>query len=300
MIKATGLATGSLFLGQVKQAQAESTVRENISSQHYTWKTFLDREGKTWDPSEGQMLELYKSTGLTTFEPSFGQVSEVKNICEALKRAKIATPSMYINSTLHDQEQANTSITEAIKIAEAVQPYGVKIVVTNPNPIRWNSPETKTDKQLKVQAGKLEELGKKLKGLGMSLAYHTHDAEMKRGAREFHHMMLNTSPENVKLCLDSHWIYRGTEDSQVALFDIVKLYADRVVEVHLRQSKNSIWSEFFEEGDLNYPHLAEMLEKKNIKPLLVLEQAVEKGTPHTTTTVEAIRKSLAYVDKVFS
>ena len=85
----------------------------------------------------------------------------------------------------------------------------------------------------------------------MVLAYHNHDAEMREGAREFHHMLTGTDPANVKLCLDAHWIYRGSGNSQVALFDIVEIYVDRIVELHLRQSHDGIWSEVFGEGDIN-------------------------------------------------
>ena len=47
----------------------------------------------------------------------------------------------------------------------------------------------------------------------------------------------------MKLCLDTHWIYRGAGNSNVALFDILKLYGDRVVSLHLRQSVGGVWSE---------------------------------------------------------
>jgi len=45
------------------------------------------------------------------------------------------------------------------------------------------------------------------------------DAELRQGGREFHHMLTATNPDDVKLCLDAHWIYRGCGDSQVAVFD---------------------------------------------------------------------------------
>jgi len=32
-------------------------------------------------------------------------------------------------------------------------------------------------------------------------------------------MLTATNPDDVKLCLDAHWIYRGCGDSQVAVFD---------------------------------------------------------------------------------
>jgi inosose dehydratase len=118
-------------------------------------------------------------------------------------------------------------------------------------------------------------------------------------AREFHHMMLGTDPENVTLCLDAHWIYRGAGNSSVALFDVVKLYGARVTELHLRQSAETVWTETLLEGDIDYPALAECLLKAGVKPHLVIEQAVEKETPKTMDAVESHRRSRKYVERVF-
>ena len=115
--------------------------------------------------------------------------------------------------------------------------------MTNPSPIRWGGPQSKTDDQLKLQARLLSQLGARLSDLGLVLAYHNHDAELRHAAREFHHMMLGTDPSTVTLCLDAHWIYRGSGNSSVALFDVLKLYGPRISELHLRQSRDGVWTE---------------------------------------------------------
>jgi inosose dehydratase len=171
--------------------------------------------------------------------------------------------------------------------------------VTNPSPLRWGGPENKTDEQLKVQAAALDRLGARLQQMGMVLAYHNHDMELRLAAREFHHMMVGTDPAHVTLCLDAHWIYRGAGNSQVALFDVLKLYGPRITELHLRQSQNHIWTESFGPGDIDYPRLAAYLLAIGIKPLLVLEQAVEAGSPNTMNAVEAFQKSVQYTREVF-
>jgi inosose dehydratase len=206
---------------------------------------------------------------------------------------------MYVNSVLHDPEEAQDNINAIVRLAKTAKVLGVQIIVTNPSPIRWGGDEDKTDDQLKVQADALDQLGSQLREIDLTLAYHNHDAEMRHSAREFHHMMLGTDPENVKLCLDAHWIYRGSGNSQVALFDIVKLYQDRIAELHLRQSKEGIWTEAFGPGDIDYERLADLLKAKGQQPHLVLEQAVEKGTPHTMNGVQAHQQGLAYVKQVF-
>jgi inosose dehydratase len=128
----------------------------------------------------------------------------------------------------------------------------------------------------------------------VTLAYHNHDIELRNAAREFHHMITGTDPANVSLCLDAHWIYRGSGNSSVALFDVLKLYGNRVREVHLRQSVRNIWSETFGEGDIDYAAFAQRLLDVGAKPHLVLEQAPENGTPKTMgrgASREASRRS---------
>jgi inosose dehydratase len=45
------------------------------------------------------------------------------------------------------------------------------------------------------------------------------------------------------MCFDAHWLYRGASNSEVAVFDIARLYADRIIELHVRQSKDDVWTE---------------------------------------------------------
>ena len=103
-------------------------------------------------------------------------------------------------------------------------------------------------------------------------------------------MLTATDPANVKFCLDAHRIYRGCGNSQIALFDAVQHYRDRIVELHLRQSTNGIWSESFRmDGDIDYRRLFRILEKAHLQPHLVLEQAVEAESPRHLGVVEAHR-----------
>ncbi len=105
-------------------------------------------------------------------------------------------------------------------------------------------------------------------------------------------MMLSTDPAHVAFCLDPDWIVRGTGGSEIAMFDVVKLYGDRIVEVHLRQSENGIWCETFGPGDIDHPRLVAELNALDIDPLWVLEQAVEADSPDTMDAVTAHRISV--------
>jgi inosose dehydratase len=123
---------------------------------------------------------------------------------------------------------------------------------------------------------------------------------MRNAAREFHHMMLATDPEHVSLCLEAHWLYRGAGNSQQAMFDIMRLYGKRIAEVHLRQSKNGIWTETFGEGDIDYTRFAKELSALKLRPHLVLEQCIEKQSPDTLDAVAAHRQDVQYASRVFA
>jgi inosose dehydratase len=102
------------------------------------------------------------------------------------------------------------------------------------------------------------------------------------------------------LCLDAHWVWRGGGNSMPVLADVVKRYGARVSEVHIRQSAAGVWSETLGEGDVDYPAVVKGLAEAGVKPQLVVEIAVEKGTPHTMDPVEAHRRSVEYARRVFA
>jgi inosose dehydratase len=293
---------GSIILTGKPQLMSPLNKESNqldIACNSYTWQVFYRRENRNFYQELDVGLAEVAASGINGFEPGITSVDEIDHLEPLLKKHHLEMRSIYVNSTLHEVDKADTSISTVISIAKRAFDLKTRIIVTNPSPIKWGGPENKTDDQLKIQADALNLLGTNLKEIGMTLAYHNHDIEFRNGAREFHHMMLGTDPELVKLCLDAHWIYRGSGNSNVALFDIVKLYGTRTVELHLRQSKNFIWTETFGKGDVNYLRLIEYLRQKKIKPHLVLEQAVEKGSDNMFSPFEAHQVSIKNVRRIF-
>ncbi|MCF0069715.1 sugar phosphate isomerase/epimerase [Dyadobacter sp. CY261] len=272
-----------------------------IACNDYNWITFYKREGKTWGGTAlDQNIAELAQTGIKAFEPNIADPAMAESYITALRKYEIAMPSIYVGSNLHEPEGIENSITRIMAIARIAKSYGTKIIVTNPNPIKWGTDQLKSDAQLSMQALAMEKLGNKLRQQGMKLAYHTHNIELKAAAREFHHILLNTTPKNVSFCFDVHWVYRGSENSQAAVFDILKLYGNRIVELHIRQSNGGIWSETFSaEGDVDYARLVSQLSAMKIRPHLVIEQCLEPGSPHTMNVVEAHKKDLAAVTATF-
>jgi len=272
----------------------------HVACNQYPWGTFYARQKRDFNALLDAGLTEVKASGNDGFEPGVGGLPQIEQMMPLLKKHGLEMRSLYVNSTLHEASQAEKSIKEVLVGAAKAKAFGTRIIVTNPSPIRWGGPENKTDEQLQVQAAALDKLGARLKPMGLILAYHNHDIELRNAAREFHHMMVGTDPANVTLCLDAHWIYRGAGNSQAALFDVLKLYGPRITELHLRQSQNNVWTETFGPGDIDYPRLAGHLFQIGIKPLLVLEQAVESGSPNTLNAVEAFKRSTRYARQVFA
>ena len=289
---AMGLAAmvGLLLLAGT-HATSGTRKRVHLAGNVYSWHVYLAREGRTFGTDLDADVREIAAAGLDGLEPILTSAEDADRFGTALKKAGLAMRSAYVNTTLHRQPDAAESIRQVCAIADRARTYGCRILVTNPNPIRWGGTEDKSDDELRIQARALEDLGHALKRRGMVLAYHNHDIELRQAARELHHMMVATDESLVKLCLDAHWIYRGSGNSEVALLDFVRLYGRRVVEVHLRQSHGGTWAEVFGEGDIDYHNLFAELRRLRVRPHLVLEQAVEEGTPRTMPAVEAIRKS---------
>jgi inosose dehydratase len=273
--------------------------RLHVACNSYSWLVFLRRENRNLNAELDAALGELAASQLDGYEPGANNPQELDRLGPLLQKHNIEMRSLYVNSVLHESEKAEKSIESVLAIARKAKALGTKIIVTNPSPIAWGGAQNKDDAQLRLQAAAMNKLGRQLKAMGLTLAYHNHDIELRNAAREFHHMMVGTDPAYVTLCLDAHWVYRGAGNSEVALFDVVKLYGSRITELHLRQSKDGVWTETLCDGDIDYQALAKRLLEIGIRPHIVLEQAVEKGTPKTMTSLEAFRKSTQYARAVF-
>lgn len=300
-VKNLALAGGAMIVGAEAAGARQAHRRKlHLACNQYPWTVFYRRDNRDFNKELDTGLGEIAASNLDGYEPLANNPQQIERLAPLLKKHGLEMRSLYVNSALHEREKAEESIEAVLSIARKAKEFGAKIIVTNPSPIRWGGPENKNDTQLTVQASALEKLGRELKRIGLILSYHNHDIELRNAAREFHHMMVGTDPAYVTLCLDAHWIYRGAGNSAVALFDVLKLYGPRITELHLRQSKDNIWTETFDEGDIDYPALAQYLLKINVRPHLVLEQAVESGSPKTMSTLEAFQKSSRYARRIFA
>jgi inosose dehydratase len=292
-----GLAAAAVLCSRVAaEAAAESGAPLHVAINQWSVGAVRGRDKQNAKIAFDDELAGLAAAGVNGLEPGLGSADQVDALAAQLAKHNLGLRSIYTGSSLTDPANVDKELERIVALAKRAKEAGTKIIVTNPSPNR----QGKSDEQLKTQAAALNKLGHELAALGMNLAYHNHDVELQFAAREFHHMMIGTDPEAVSLCLDAHWVYRGAGHSQVALFDVLKLYGSRVSELHLRQSTGNVWSEAFGDGDIDYRALVRKLVEINIRPLLVLEQGPEGETPQTLEVAEVHRRSVAYVREVFA
>ncbi len=266
-----------------------------IATNVYGWTQLARAAGQEFDRAAA--MAQARAAGLTGWEDAFRSAAEVAAVAADAEAAGLSMRSAYVFGAFHEEALAAQSSDAALAICDAALPHGVTRFISNPDPLPGGTP--KTDAQLRIQSRALEALGQAIRARGGALLYHTHAPEMQMAAREFHHMMAATDPAALSLCLDIHWVYRGAGDSMVALEDIIRLYAPRIGELHLRQSKGGIWDETLGEGDIGLATVATMLADRGVRPLLTLEHAYEEGTPSTMDPVSAHAASVATTTRLF-
>ena len=81
--------------------------------------------------------------------------------------------------------------------------------------------------------------------------------------------------------------------------DALEQYGDRVVTWHLRQSRNGVWWEDLDSGDIDYVAVAKYARDHRLARRFTVELALEPGTRITRSVVENHRRSREYVRRVF-
>ncbi|HVW09465.1 MAG TPA: TIM barrel protein [Bryobacteraceae bacterium] len=211
-----------------------------------------------------------------------------------LDKHGLALPIAYIGGPMHDDRWHNT-YDLALAMADRLKPHpGFQAVSFNCDPKPKS--QAKTDAELDVEAQALETLGTDLTKRGLRLLVHAHAPEMADHAREWRYFVHHTTPENVGICLDTHWVYRGGEN----VLDILNEAGTRIGDVHLRNSMHDVWMEDFGYGDVDYKAVANALKKLHYKSWLTVELAWDPKTPHTRSLGENLRRSREYVQRTFS
>lgn len=135
------------------------------------------------------------------------------------------------NTRFEDLDSRAAVIENHFDMARFSRRFGCQVQKTNTGRRR---PGGTTDADLKVMAGTVDALGKRMREeLGMQLGVHPHLGSQLQAQHELEFIMENTDPRNVGLVLDTgHFTMAGMDPVAMA-----KRYGKRVLEYHLKDTK---------------------------------------------------------------
>ena len=274
------------------EAAAPEPVKPVVGSQLYGWGQYYQREGKNLNDHLDEVFSALRDAG---FDYAEGNVDVAKpennqQFAEQLKAKGLKPVSLYTGGRLHD-EKAGEVVARLLSAAKLCRIAGFSVINCNPDPIG----REKTDAELATQVAALKQLGLGLKAMGLRLGIHHHTPEMVNHAREFHWNFRQSPAGTVDFCFDVHWVYRGGLPPLEALTE----YGDRVVSWHLRQSREQIWWEDLDTGDIDYAAVVKAATARGCAPRYSVELALENGTKITRSSVENHRRSREFVRRVF-
>ncbi len=274
--------------GEAALAPGQKTL---VGSNIYGWGQYAQRDNKKLDAAE--VISALRDTGYDYLESNMDAAHPEENarFADQLRAKGLQPVSLYTGGRFHDAAQAGGVVARLLAAAKVCAQAGFAVISCNPDPIGRD----KTDEELKTQAAALEEFGKGLDGLGLKLGVHNHTPEMANHAREFHYNFDHTSPASVGFCFDVHWVWKGG----VQPLDALEQYGRRVVTWHLRQSRQGIWWEDLDTGDIDYAAVARYAKAHQLPRRFSVELALENGTKITRSVIENHRRSREFVREVF-
>jgi inosose dehydratase len=266
-----------------------------LSVEVYIWMQHLATEKKSLAEGVEEVLASFHRTGYRRVElnQDFFKPELRERTLALLAKYQLAPETIYAGTTLHVPAMAEKSVQEVVELAGVMKAHGTRIIVTNPSPKPAQA--QKTDEELATQAKYVDQLGAEVHQQGMKLALHHHTPELVANAREWRHLLQHTNPNRVFCCVDVHWAYRGGQE----VMSFLRETGRRLVELHVRNSRQGVWTEEVGPGDVDYTKVADYLRGIQFNGYLVVELAYEKGTQITRSLDEDLRLSREYTEKVF-
>lgn len=263
----------------------------------YAWVQNRGTKGTNmWDDLDAVFGEVRES-GFRAVEgflnDFFGSDERAKRTARLVKKHGIILAGLYTGGKLYEEQAGRKTIAAILEKAGRARRYPNLFIDVNPDPLPGG--KKKTDEQLATQVRLLNELGKRLSDMGMQLMIHQHAPEIRYEAREHRYNVRHVDPKYVGFCIDTHWFLRGGQDP----LTLTKETGKKIKAVHLRNSKDGVWTESFGPGDIDYKSIAAYLREINFDGWLSLELAVEKGTKVTRSIAENHRIGREYIESVF-
>jgi len=284
---------GTVPAAQVAEPSDHPGTGSRVAAQLYVWMQYY---GERHSRVEDHLDEVFAATRRAGFDAVQGWLSfydtpeAAARVAALLKQHGLTMPAAYAGGAMHTRADGDKTIQEITRQAKQGAPHGLRVVVHNPQPLG----REKTAEELAIQAENLNRLGAALGPLGVRLAVHSHNPEMRSGAREWYHVLRHTDPDKVGICLDLHWVLRGGQDPYRLLQDA----GSRVLDLHLRNSRQGVWSEDLGDGDIDYVRVRDILKQLDYRGWYTVELAYEAKTRRTRTLADDLARSRDYVRRV--
>ncbi len=281
-------ASSSLLAG----AAADS----RMSVEGYIFQQYAQSRKKPLGDVLSEVFGMAREAGFRDIElnSSFFAPPIREKALALLRSNGLAMPSVYVGGAMHEKTLADKTIAEALEIGKICAPLGCKAIVTNPDPKRGDN--DKTDAELALEAEGLNRMGRVLGEHGFQLRVHHHTPQLVNNAREWRHILRNTDPKYVFLCVDVDWAYEGGFEPITFLREA----GVRLREIHVRSARNKIWLEDVEDSDIDYRAVAAYLKSAHLRPLVVVELAYRPATIITRSLKEDLLLSHRYAEKAFA
>lgn len=260
----------------------------------YVWTQHYSRQGKRAQDHIEEVCSSFVRAGYRDVELMslfFGPGIDSRTF-RALELLGLQCSTVYNGGPMHTREAARETIASTVELAQRIQRRRpLDAIVFNPNPIG----RAKTDEELRVQAEALETLGWALWNSGVRLMLHQHAPELAENGREWRFMLANTDRRYLRVCLDTHWVYRAGLD----VMTLLKECGSRLYGLHVRNSKGGVWTEELGDGDIDYRQVAQHLRAAGFSGYLSVELAWDKETQVTRPLEESLRRSREYAERIF-
>jgi inosose dehydratase len=287
-------ATAATFLPFPANRETGSS-SSRLSVEGYIWQQYMAGKGKKLGDGLDEIFAMARSSGFHNIELNTGFLTDDlrDRVLELIQTNGLSMPSVYVGGAMHDEKLADVTIAHSLEIARFCKRVGCKAIVGDPSPKQGQA--EKTDAELAVQAAMLDMLGKALAAEGFQFWVHNHDAEMVNNAKEWWNTLNHTDPSYVWMCMDLDWVHQGDEDPLALL----RAAGKRVACLHLRNSKQKLWLESLDDGDIDYRKVAAYLKSARLQPLLMVELAYRPQTTITRSLEEDLRLSRVYAEHIF-
>lgn len=282
-----------LTAGSALCSAANQTLRMSVEG--YIFQQYAERQKKPLGDVIDEIFPMVHNAGFHNVElnPAFFAPGLRDRVLTALRSYSLSMPSVYVGGGMHEKALAEKTTKDALEIGALCKPFGCAAIVNNADPKPGHV--AKTDAELAFQAQAMNRLGSVLRENGFQLRIHNHTPEMADNAREWRYSLHNTDPQYVTFCVDVDWVHQGGLDP----LELLREAGTRVTEIHVRNSKDKLWLESLEDGDVDYRKVADLLTGEGVKPLVVVELAYRENTLVTRPLGEDLRLSRIYTEKVF-